>query len=135
MITAGYHGVLVRDAYVIYGHYDKATQQSCVAHLARRCGEMEADLGQPDRKIPVGAKAILSDALAARELPGPNRVAAAIELTERLEVPCAGPPANDANRRLLKHLSTKALICSPSSPSTVSTPPTSKVSKPSGPAP
>lgn len=104
VIAAGYNGVLVRDGYVIYRHYDHATHQSCVAHLARRCREMEADLGRTDRKIPVAAKAILSDALAARELPGPDRAAAAVELTDRLEVLCARPTANDANRRLLKHL-------------------------------
>ncbi len=104
VIAAGYAGVLVRDGYVIYRHYDKATHQSCLAHLVRRCREMEADLARPDRKIPVAAKAILSDALAARDLPGAERAAAAVDLAGRLDVLCARPTANDANRRLLKHL-------------------------------
>jgi transposase len=108
VIDAGYHGVLVRDGYVVYNHYDQATHQSCLAHLVRRCREMEADLPRADRKIPAAAKAILKDALAARDLPDVRRAAAAVELRDRLDRLVARPVGNDANRRLLKHLGNQA---------------------------
>ncbi len=89
VIDAGYAGVLVRDGYVIYNNYEQAKHQSCVAHLARRCREMEADLPRADRKTPGAAKAILQDALAARELPPSERAGAAVDLAARLDRLCA----------------------------------------------
>ncbi len=44
VITADYDGVLVRDGYVVYNHYEAATHQSCTAHVLRRGHEMEGDL-------------------------------------------------------------------------------------------
>jgi len=108
VIDAGYAGVLVRDGYVIYNNYEQAKHQSCVAHLARRCREMEADLPRADRKTPGAAKAILQDALAARELPPSERAGAAVDLAARLDRLCARPQTNDANRRLLNHLANQA---------------------------
>lgn len=108
-ITADYSGVLVRDGYVVYDHYDKATHQSCTAHILRRAREMEADLPRAHRAIPIAAKAILSDALAARDLQSPEeRGAAAVELRKRLDALCARPPGCDDNRRLLGHLAKQA---------------------------
>ncbi|HET9689593.1 MAG TPA: transposase [Acidimicrobiales bacterium] len=107
-ITADYDGTIVGDGYVVYNHYDKATHQTCLAHLLRRCHEMEADLAGADRKIPGAAKTILKDALAARDLDSPARAAAAVELAARLEKLCARPAGHDANRRLLAHLARQA---------------------------
>ena len=108
-ISAEYSGVLVRDGYVVYDHYTKATHQSCVAHLQRRAREMEADLPRQHRAIPVAAKAILADALAARDLAtAAERAAAAIELRARLDTLCARPPGCAENRRLLSHLAKQA---------------------------
>jgi transposase len=108
-ITADYSGVLVRDGYVVYDHYDKAAHQSCVAHLQRRAREMEADLPRQHRAIPTAAKAILADALAARDLPSPDeRAAAAVALRARLDALCARPPGCDDNRRFLAHLAKQA---------------------------
>lgn len=108
-ISAEYSGVLVRDGYVVYDHYDKATHQSCVAHLQRRAREMEADLPRAHRAIPTAAKAILADALSARDLPSADqRTAAAVELRKRLDELCARPPGCDDNRRLLAHLANQA---------------------------
>jgi len=109
VIGADYHGVLVRDGWIVYDHYDKATHQSCTAHILRRCSEMEADLAGADRKIPAAAKAIIKEALAARNLTEPTqRAATAAECRARLDVLCAHPVGNDANRRLLKHLAHQA---------------------------
>jgi len=108
-IGAEYSGVLVRDGYVVYDHYDKATHQSCLAHLQRRAREMEADLPRAQRAIPTAAKAIFADALTARDLPSPaDRAAAALELRARLDALCARPPGHDDNRRLLAHLADQA---------------------------
>ncbi|MHB8244377.1 MAG: IS66 family transposase [Acidimicrobiales bacterium] len=108
-IHADYDGIIVRDGYVVYDHYDQAKAQTCLAHLLRRCREMEADLDGADRRIPTAAKAILKDALAVRELPThPERAVATTELTARLGRLCARPAGCDANRRLLKHLAHQA---------------------------
>ena len=104
VIRAGYDGVLVRDGWGVYRCYKNATHQTCTAHLLRRCVEMESDLAVQDRATPVAAKAILLDGLAARDLPGPERAAAAAELATRMAELCAQPQAHDANRRLLAHL-------------------------------
>jgi transposase len=108
-IGADYSGVVVRDGYVVYNHYDQATHQSCLAHVARRAREMEADLPRTHRAIPVAVQALVTDALAARDLPGPaERAAAAVELRSRLDALCARPVGHDANRRLLNHLANQA---------------------------
>lgn len=104
VIAADYQGVLVRDGYVVYNNYSQARHQSCVAHVLRRCHNMEADLPKADAKIPAAAKAIIKDALRARDLPAADRLAAAVDLRARLDDLCARPVTNDANRRLLKHL-------------------------------
>lgn len=109
VIDADYPGIIVRDGYVVYDHYDKATHQSCLAHLQRRAREMEADLPRAQRAIPTAAKAIFADALTARDLPSPaDRAAAALELRARLDALCARPPGHDDNRRLLAHLADQA---------------------------
>lgn len=109
VIAADYDGVLVRDGYVVYDQYTNATHQSCTAHILRRCHEMEADLPRPDAKVPAAAKAILLDALAARDLPTPaERGAAAAQCRSRLDALRARPVGHDANRRLLKHLGNQA---------------------------
>lgn len=108
VIGADYDGVLVRDGYVVYDHYTKATHQSCTGHIVRRCHEMEVDLPRPDAKIPAAVKAILLDGLAARDLPVDDRPAAAVELRARLDDLCARPVGHDANRRLLKHVGKQA---------------------------
>jgi len=107
-IRPDFDGVIIRDGWIVYNHYQAATHQSCLAHLIRRCREMETDLPRPDRKIPAAAKAILLDALAARDLDPPGRTQAAAELAARLEVLCARPVGHDANRRLLAHLARQA---------------------------
>lgn len=108
VIDASYHGVLVRDGYVVYDHYEAATHQSCTAHVLRRCHELEVVLPRSDRNIPAAAKAILLDGLAARDLPVEERAKAAGELRGRLDELCARPVSHDANRRLLKHLAHQA---------------------------
>ena len=109
VIHPDYNGVIVRDGWVVYDRYSKAVHQSWCAHILRRVTEMEADMAGADRKIPAAAKAIIKDALTARNLPTSNgRTAAAGECRARLDALVARPAGNDANRRLLKHLAHQA---------------------------
>jgi transposase len=109
VIDAGHNGVLVRDGWIVYDRYSAATHQSCTAHILRWGTEMEADMTGADRKIPAAAKTIIKDALAARKLADPaDRAAVVVEAAARLERLCARPTHNDANRRLLKHLTHQA---------------------------
>jgi len=58
--------------------------------------------------MPKKAKAILKDALAARELAPEERAAAAVELAERLAELCQGRSSHEAVRRYLAHLAKEA---------------------------
>jgi transposase len=108
-IAADYPGIIVRDGWVVYDRFEQATHQSCLAHLARRCHEMQADLDRPDRRIPAAVSALLNDTLAARDLDPAGRTAAAADLASRLERLVSQPTGScDANRRLLKHLAHQA---------------------------
>ncbi len=40
LVAADYAGTIVRDGWAVYGRYEKARHQSCIAHLLRRCHEM-----------------------------------------------------------------------------------------------
>jgi len=109
VIDAGYAGVLVRDGYVVYNHYTKATHQACTAHVLRRCHQMGADLDATDAKAPAAAKTVIEDALAAREFATPaERAAAAAQCRARLDELCARPVTHDANRRLLEQRGNQA---------------------------
>ena len=41
LLSEEYSDTLVRDGWVVYRSYDKAAHQTCIAHLLRRCIEME----------------------------------------------------------------------------------------------
>jgi transposase len=49
MTDDDYDGIIVGDGWIVYDRYSAATHQTCLAHLARRCREMEADLTGADR--------------------------------------------------------------------------------------
>jgi transposase len=103
-----YDGTLVRDGWVVYRRYDEAAHQTCIAHLLRRCREMETDLPDWARGTPREVKDILLAALDARELSKRKRRAVAGDLAERIELLGQGAHPHDANRRLVKHLCAEA---------------------------
>jgi len=104
LIPADYRGVIVSDGWVVYRRYDEADRQSCLAHLTRRCSEMITDLPRWARGTPREVKALLQEALAARELDGPDRVRVAADLDERIELLGERPHPHPDNARLVKHL-------------------------------
>ena len=104
LVPADYAGVIVRDGWVVYNSYEKATHQSCVAHLVRRCHEMIEDLPAWARSTPRMVKDLLLEALDARDLDGRGRAAAVVDIGERLDLLFEQAHPHDANRRLIKHL-------------------------------
>ena len=57
-------GVLVRDGWVAYRGFKKAPHQSCLAHLLRRCKDLQA--AHPDSPWAGAVQAVLQDGLALR---------------------------------------------------------------------
>ncbi|MBA3956572.1 MAG: IS66 family transposase [Acidimicrobiia bacterium] len=104
LVPADYGGVIVRDGWVVYNSYDKASHQSCVAHLVRRCHEMIEDLPPWARSTPRQAKDLLLEALDARDLDETGRAEAVLDIGERFDLLFEQPHPHDANRRLIKHL-------------------------------
>ena len=108
LLAEEYAGTLVRDGWVVYRSYEKATHQTCIAHLLRRCVELETDLPDWARGTPRQVKEILLAALDARELSKAKRKAVVDDLAERIELLAEAAHPHDANRRLVKHLTNEA---------------------------
>jgi transposase len=104
LLDHDYGGTLVRDGWAPYRRYEAATHQTCVAHLLRRCTEMESDLPDWARGTPRQVKEILLSALDARGLSVPKRRAVVADLTERIELLAVAAHPHEANARLVKHL-------------------------------
>lgn len=104
ILFAGYDGVLVRDGWAPYRRYGHATHQSCTAHFLRRCGEMIEANPAWARGTPRQVKAMLLDALAARDLNARRRKAVICDLRERIELLAEQAHPYDANRKLVAHL-------------------------------
>lgn len=104
LVPEVYDGTIVRDGYVVYRNYTHARHQTCAAHLVRRCVEMiEADHPQ-GQATPRQVKTLLLEALAARELPDPERAVEADRIGEAIDAIIARPQRCDPDRRLIKHL-------------------------------
>jgi len=104
LVPADYAGTIVRDGWVVYNSYEKATHQTCIAHLVRRCHEMIEDQPAWTRSTPRRIKNLLLEALDARDLDVKGRAAAVIDIGERLDLLFEEAHPHDANRRLVKHL-------------------------------
>jgi transposase len=104
LVDEDYHGVIVRDGWAAYRKYTMAAHQTCTAHLLRRCDELIADLPGWARGTPRQVKDLLFDALAARHLDDTGRVAAIIDLTERVELLADQAHPHDECRKLVAHL-------------------------------
>lgn len=87
-----------------YGGYTKATHQSCLAHLCRRADELICDLPAWARGTPRQVRALLDEALAARDLEADRRAKLIPDLTERVELLAEQAHPHDENRKLVKHL-------------------------------
>lgn len=114
VLSPDYAGVITRDGWAPYRRYEKATHQTCVAHLLRRVSEMIEAKVRGHSTVPVMLKGILTDALALRDRRdageiAPAQLEAAIEgLEARFQVLMARRGHTEENRRLLKHLRNEA---------------------------
>ena len=106
LLDGDYDGVLVRDGWAPYRAYEKATHQTCIAHLARRAHELKQELPAHEHGFAARVGEILTEALAWRdaERPEEQRVEAAAELADRLGVLCDGVVLGEASQRFARHL-------------------------------
>lgn len=110
VLPADFAGVVCRDGWAPYRKFTEAVHQSCLAHLLRRCRELDRSNPPSGRKIPAELSDILHDALSLRALRDTGTLdtdslaEAVAELEARIDKLTARRPTYPANRRLLKHL-------------------------------
>ena len=104
LLHEDFSGVLVRDGWGVYRQFEKATHQTCLAHLLRRCHEMLVDNPDWAKATPREVEDILTRALDARDLEKSTRRAVAADLHELIELLGEAAHPYDANRRLMAHL-------------------------------
>jgi transposase len=107
-----YAGFLVRDGWRVYRGFRQAIHQTCLAHLLRRCREMQEVSPAETAEFPLTIKAILEAGLQLRDRYAQGQIeehglaVACGRLEARLdrvlELPAAA--ASPANRRLANHL-------------------------------
>lgn len=110
LVGGQYAGFIVRDGWAPYRKFMQAFHQTCLAHLLRRCGELEqADPGAA-AAFPRGVKKLLKRALKLRDRHGGGEVGAvgmaiAIgRLEAQLDRLLADRPEQNENRKLAQHL-------------------------------
>ena len=104
LLHEDYDGVLVRDGWGVYRQFEKATHQTCLAHLLRRAEERISDNPAWARATPREVKEILTAALDARDLPEAERRETAADLRELIELLGEEAHPYDENRKLVAHL-------------------------------
>jgi transposase len=133
VIDADNAGVMVRDGWAPYRRFEKATRQTCLAHLVRRCHELQTDLPRFARGTPRQVAEILTLALDGRDLPAEERAALAADLAERVELLAEGAHPHDECRKLVGHVFRERAALFSFLPTTGSTPPTGEPSRRSDP--
>lgn len=108
-----YAGVLVRDGWAPYRKLPRATHQTCLAHLLRRCHLLLETAQRGQARFPHAVRRLLLTTLALRdrrdrgELGGHGLRVALGRLEARCERLLAGRVIHPPNRRLLAHLRTE----------------------------
>jgi transposase len=114
VLSPGYEGVITRDGWAPYRRYERATHQSCVAHLLRRVSGLIEARVRGFSTVPVMLRDILLEALALRDRRDAGEITrAALELAVadlegRVRALLARRGRTEENRRLLKHLRNEA---------------------------
>jgi transposase len=105
-----YAGTLVADGWAPYRRFTAARHQTCLAHLLRRCGEMQKTAQGAAVRFPRQVQALLGAALAVRDRretaeisPHGVRVAKG-RLAAQMDRLLAGRLTHKGNARLAKHL-------------------------------
>ena len=116
-------GVLVRDGWVAYRGFKKAPHQTCLAHLLRRCKDLQA--AHPDSPWAGAVQAVLRDGLALRDRSNAGEISehglasARGRLAARLGRLIDTAPPLAAAERFAKHLANEfpavfLFLCDPS---------------------
>lgn len=105
-----YSGLIGSDGWAPYRRFSQATRQACLAHLLRRCREMQEVATGSAAQFPREVQTLLQAALAVRDRrdaqqisPRGVRIAKGL-LQARLRRLLSQEQANPANQRLAKHL-------------------------------
>ena len=113
LLGADFAGVLVRDGWAPYRRFTRATHQTCLAHLLRRCRLLHLD--HPRCALPPQIQALLQQALALRDRratgavsPHGFAVARGRVLAELLDVLTTTRSTVPDVRRFAAHLTTEA---------------------------
>jgi hypothetical protein len=67
LVGKGYTGFVMRDGWAPYRKFQQAFHQTCLAHLLRRCRELEEQAGAGGSDFPRAVKQVLQQALQLRE--------------------------------------------------------------------
>jgi transposase len=110
ILGKGYAGVLVADGWAPYQRFEKATHQTCLAHLLRRCDEMLEQATGGAARFPRAVKEILQSALEVRDQRDAGKISgealekAKEELESQMDGRLSGQFTNPSNQRLAQHL-------------------------------
>jgi transposase len=110
LLGAEYDGWLTHDGWAVYYKFLKASHQSCVSHLIRRCRDLAAVATPAAARFPLRVKALLEEGLALRDRYTNKQISlhglwtATGRLEVKLDRVLARTYHDAANRRLAKHL-------------------------------
>jgi transposase len=110
ILGAAYDGFLIHDGWAPYYRFQFAFHQSCLAHLLKRCREMEHIASPAALAFPRAVKDLLETSLELRDRHEQGEVSerglaiAAGKLEAKLDRMLEARRRNPANRRLARHL-------------------------------
>src|ERR1700730_1349089 len=110
ILGADYDGWLTHDGWKPYSKFLRASHQSCLAHLLRRCEDMIKPASPAAARFPLKVQAVLQQGLALRDRYNNHEISlhGLFTATGRLEVKLdrvlAHPGRDAANLRFAKHL-------------------------------
>jgi transposase len=110
LIGEDYPGKLIHDGYASYDRFWRATHQTCLSHLLRRCHELLETATRGAVVFPRRVKAILTEALQTRDLRDHRKITAgaarsAAEALQARMMKLSGPlKTHPPNERLAAHL-------------------------------
>ena len=110
LIGADYPGKLIHDGWASYDRFCRATHQTCLAHLLRRCRELLETATRGAVIFPRKVKALLQESLQVRDLRDARKItlraarAKADDLQERMMKLVTPVKTHAANQRFCRHL-------------------------------
>jgi transposase len=110
LVGKDYGGFVVRDGWAPYRKFKHAFHQTCLAHLLRRCRELEQQAGARGADFPRAVKQVLQQALKLRDRHGRSEVGeaglaiATGRVEAKLDRLLAWPHADEEHRKLARHL-------------------------------